>query len=280
VRVRDVTLRDGLQNLAGFVPTARKILMYRAIVAAGVSELQITSFVNPARVPQMADAENIWGSLRGDATRKSILVANPRGVERAVACACVELEAVISASEAYNRKNARKSVDESLLDIAAMARVARASGIKLTVAIANAWHCMTDGATPSERVVELIGTLHAAGVREISLADTTGYAPPDRIFELSSAARSAYPDVIFGAHLHDTKGRGLANAVAALEAGIDWFDASFGGLGGSPFTPGVGGNLSIVTLVDALDAMGIATGIDLGRLVAAGETIGADLADQ
>lgn len=274
LRLRDVTLRDGLQNLEKVLPTAAKLELYHALVAAGVSELQVTSFVNPARVPTLADAEDLWATLAPEPQRLSVLVANPRGLTRALAAGVGEVEAVISVSRTYNEKNAHRTPEQSLAEIAQMAAEARDAGIKFSAAVANAFHCFFEGDIAPALVIDTVGRLADLGLREIGLADTTGLAQPDRIWDLFDEARRLWPHVGFGGHTHDTRGRGLVNALAAAQAGAVWLDATLAGLGGSPFTAGVGGNLSIETAAAALAGLGIDTGIDPDRIVVAGELAG------
>lgn len=277
VRVRDMTLRDGLQSLPAVLPTSAKVEIYDALVRAGVRDLQVTSFVNPARVPQLGDAEDLWRALAGRPERRSVLVANMRGYDRARAAGADEIEAVVSVSEAYNAKNARRTVRQSLDEIAAMARGAETP---ITIGLANCYHCVLEGRIDRARVMAVVGELAGYGVREIGLSDTTGYATPDQVHALSAEARAAFPEVTFGAHLHDTRGRGVANAVAALQAGVAWLDTALAGLGGSPFAPGVGGNLSTEAVVDTLAEMGVATGVDTAAIVEAGKLVGRHAARQ
>ena len=271
LRLRDVTLRDGLQNLDRVLATEAKLELYRALVAAGVSELQVTSFVNPARVPTLADAEALWASLVGAPERLSVLVANPRGLDRARASGVGEVEAVVSVSRTYNEKNAHRTPEQSMGEIARMAADARAAGIRFGAAVANAFHCFFEGDISPDATFDMVGRMAELGITEIGLADTTGHARPDRVWDLFDRARRHWPEVRFGGHTHDTRGRGLVNALAAVQAGAAWLDATLAGLGGSPFTAGVGGNLSIETAADALAGLGIETGVDPDRIVAAGE---------
>ena len=270
LRLRDVTLRDGLQNLEQVLPTEAKLRLYRALVAAGVSELQVTSFVNPARVPTLADAEALWSALADEPQRLSVLVANPRGLTRALAAGVGEVEAVVSVSRAYNEKNAHRTPEQSLDEIARMAGEASTAGIRFSAAVANAFHCFFEGDIAPDAVIDMVGRLVGMGLSEIGLADTTGHAQPDRIWDLFDQCRRQWPAVSFGGHTHDTRGRGLVNALAAAQGGAAWLDATLAGLGGSPFTAGVGGNLSIETAAAALAGLGIETGIDPDRIVEAG----------
>ena len=270
VRIRDMTLRDGLQSIKRVLSTESKLELYEALVSAGVRDLQVTSFVNAALVPQLADAAELWAAVSNRPERLSVLVANMRGFDRALAAGAREIEAVVSLSDTYNGKNARRSTRQSLDEINLMARHAQESGCKLTVALANSYHCVFEGWMKPSRVLDAIGELRQNGVLEIGICDTTGYATPDRVFHLSASVIELFPDMIFGTHLHDTRGRGIVNAIAALSAGITWFDTALAGLGGSLFAPGMGGNLSSETLIDTLTEMGIQTGINSRRIMEVG----------
>jgi hydroxymethylglutaryl-CoA lyase len=266
VRVRDVTLRDGLQSLPQVVSTESKLRLYDALVNAGVRDLQVTSFVNPARLPQLADAENLWALVSDRPERQSALIGNMRGFERAVAAGVKEVEFVISLSATYNAKNVRRTIAESRNEAIEMSHRTQDVDCSVSIALANCYHCAFEGYIEQPNVLTMIDELHRNGIHEIAICDTTGYATPDRVYNLMAKARTDFPDVTFGVHLHDTRGRGLANAVAALHAGIEWFDAAVGNLGGSPFAPGMGGNLSLETLADTLSEMNISTGINVQRI--------------
>lgn len=268
-----MTLRDGLQSIRGIVPTEQKLQIFDALVNAGVRDLQVTSFMNPARLPQTADSEEVWRALAHRFERCSVLVGNVRGFDRATTAGARDIEAVVSASEAYNFKNVGRTVRQSIEEIAEMSRKSNSVGATLSVGFANCFHCSYEGRIAEGKVLDIIGEMRAFGIREIGLSDTTGYATPDQVFALASKARAAFPDMTYGAHLHDTRGRGLANAIAALMAGIAWFDAALAGLGGSPFAPGMGGNLSLEALADTFAEMGIETGIDRDRIVQAGSLV-------
>jgi hydroxymethylglutaryl-CoA lyase len=251
-----------------------KVEIYDALVSAGVGDLQVTSFVNPSRVPQLGDAEALWSALSTRPERRSVLVANLTGFERAAAVGATEIEAVVAVSETYNGKNAHRTTRQSLDEIKTMAQRSVEVGCTFAVALANCYHCVFEGRIEPGKVLMIIDELTRQGIAQIGLCDTTGFGTPDQVYSLSKTARVSFPEVSFGAHLHDTRGRGLANAVAALLAGISWFDGALGGLGGSPFAPGMGGNLSLETLTDALTAMGVQTGIDVGRIFEVGALVG------
>jgi hydroxymethylglutaryl-CoA lyase len=274
IKVRDTTLRDGLQSVSTVLSTRSKVAIYDALVAAGLRELQITSFVNPSRVPQLSDAETLCAALSQRPERRSVLVANMRGFDRAVAAGATEIEAIVSISEDYNKKNSHRTVRQSVDEIKAMAELAPRNGCTLAVGLANCYHCVFRGRIESGAVLTIIDELAQCGITQIGLSDTTGYATPDHVYDLSQIALATFPQITFGAHLHDTRGRGMCNAIASLSAGITWFDAALAGLGGSPFAPGMGGNLSIETLTDSLSAMDIETGIDVQRVRDVGALVG------
>ncbi len=256
------------------LPIETKLKIYNSLASAGVEDLQITSFVNPLRVPQLEDAEALWLALSQRPERRSVLVANLTGFERALAAGATEIEAVVAVSDAYNKKNARRTTRQSLDEITTMAHRTAESGCSFAVAFANCYHCVFEGRIEQTKVMTIVEELRRHGIVRIMLCDTTGFATPDQVYALSKAARIEFPEISFGAHLHDTRGRGLANAVAALLAGIVWFDGALSGLGGSPFAPGMGGNLSLETLADTLNEMGVQTGIDVPRIFEAGTFIG------
>lgn len=273
VHVRDVTLRDGLQSVPPVLPLTDKLRVFQALTRAGVRELQVTSFVNPARLPQLGDAEALWSTLSGRPERLNVLVANLRGYERAVRAGALDIEAVLAASETYSQKNANRSREQALQEVLDMLGRAEGDGARVCVALANSFHCVYEGDIDPALVMGLLHRLAESGAREVMLCDTTGHAHPQAVHALFERARRELPHVRFGAHLHDTRGRGLTNALAALLAGVDWLDAALAGLGGSPFAKGVGGNLSLERLVEMLDGMHVHTGIRLPEAEKAAELV-------
>jgi hydroxymethylglutaryl-CoA lyase len=263
--LRDVTLRDGLQDEEP-VTTDGKVALFEALVAAGIRDLELTSFVRPDRVPAMADAEELVAATagHGPVTRWG-LVLNERGARRALASGLRHLQAVISVSEAHQRENAGQSVDQGLDGLRAIVGLARAEGAEVELTLATAFGCPYAGPVPVEDVVRVAEAAVEAGVRALGLADTIGTAVPTEVGPL--VAEVAAFDVPVGIHLHDTRGLAIANALAAIEAGVTRIDGSVGGLGGCPFAPGASGNLALEDLAHALEAMGIQTGIDVPALV-------------
>ncbi|MGH8867862.1 MAG: hydroxymethylglutaryl-CoA lyase [Actinomycetes bacterium] len=269
ISLREVGPRDGLQNEPP-VPTEAKITLIDALSQTGVRRIEAVSFVHPTAIPQMADADDVWaGITRNPDVRYSALVPNRKGAERALDAGFTELEVVVSASDTHNRKNVRRSTEESLDDIAGLIALAHERGATCQVVVSTAYGCPYEGDVPVSRVVEVAGRAVRDGADGASFGDTTGMGTPGRVTRLVGEFRSAYPDTPLNLHFHNTRGTGLANVLAALQAGVDDFDASVGGLGGCPYAPGATGNIATEELVHMVEDMGIDTGIDLDRLIAA-----------
>jgi hydroxymethylglutaryl-CoA lyase len=269
ISVREVGPRDGLQN-EDPVPTQAKIELIDRLSGTGVQRIEAVSFVRPDAIPQMADADAVWrGIQRAEQVRYSALVPNVRGAVRALDSGLTEIEAVVSASETHNRKNVNRSTSASLDDIAEVIRLAHDRGATCQVIVSTAWGCPYEGDVPVERVVAVAGRAVADGADSVSFGDTTGMATPGRVQRLIGEFRSAYPDSPLNLHFHNTRGTGLANVLAALELGVDDFDASVGGLGGCPYAPGATGNIATEELVHMVEDMGVHTGIDLDAMIEA-----------
>lgn len=269
VRIRDVTLRDGLQSQTP-VATAVKVRILDALVAAGVRDLEVASFVHPAKVPSMADAEQLVEAGRNhEAQGVSCwsLVVNLRGAQRALAVSAPRLQYVISVSDRHNRENTGRSVTESLRELAAVTQTASANGTIVEVTLATAFGCPFVGPIPPQAVLDLTASVVALDVAGVTLADTVGTAIPTEVQHLVSSCRKLVADKELGLHLHDTRGLALANALAGVDAGADRLDGALGSLGGCPFAPGATGNLALEDLVHCLEAMGQDTGIALDPLL-------------
>jgi hydroxymethylglutaryl-CoA lyase len=267
ISVREVGPRDGLQN-EDPVPTEDKVELIDRLSATGVRRIEAVSFVRPAAIPQMADADEVWKRItRAPAVRYSALVPNLRGAARALDCGVTEIEAVVSASDTHNRKNVNRGTAESLDDIAVLIDQAHQRGAACQVIVSTAWGCPYEGDVPPARVISVAGRAVADGADSISFGDTTGMATPRRVRELVGEFRSAYPDIQLNLHFHNTRGTGLANVLTALELGVTDFDASVGGLGGCPYAPGATGNIATEELVHMVEDMGVATGIDLAAMI-------------
>lgn len=250
VRVRDVTLRDGLQSLPAVVPTAAKVEVYRLLVAAGIEEAQVTSFVSPKILPQMADAEDLWRALQPLPGIKGALIVNHRGYERARTVGVDHLEMVLALSATYHRNNSGRSREETWAELTTMAADAKADGVLLAVVLANTWHCEFEGETPIAHLFHWAEQIAGLGVPELGLADTTGAAQPAEVYRRVRAVRDAFPDFFLRVHLHEG-GVGMENARAVRDAGADSLDAALLGLGGSPFAGHLVGNLDLRRLHEA-----------------------------
>ena len=269
ISLREVGPRDGLQN-EDPVPTEDKIELIDRLSHTGVRRIEAVSFVRPEAIPQMADADEVWrGIHRAAGIRYSALVPNLRGARRALDVGVTEIEAVVSASDTHNRKNVRRSTEESLDDIAVIIDETHQRGATCQVIISTAWGCPYEGDVPVDRVVRVASRAVADGADSISFGDTTGMATPGRVRSLVGAFRSAHQGTPLNLHFHNTRGTGLANVLTALELGVADFDASVGGLGGCPYAPGATGNIATEELVHMVQDMGIETGISLEALLEA-----------
>ena len=284
ISLREVGPRDGLQN-EDPVPTPAKIALIDRLGQTGVSRIEAVSFVRAEAIPQMADADAVWaGVARVPSVRYSALAPNLRGARRALEAGFTEVEVVVSASDTHNRKNVNRGTEQSLDEIAVMAGEAHERGATLQVVVATAWGCPYEGDVPVDRVLAVAGRAVADGADAISFGDTTGMATPRRVRDLVGSFRSRHPDVPLNLHFHNTRGTGLANVLAALELGVDDFDASVGGLGGCPYAPGASGNIATEELVYMVEDMGVGTGIDLAAMIeaaaAAERIVGRELPSQ
>jgi hydroxymethylglutaryl-CoA lyase len=269
VDVREVGMRDGLQ-LEDPIPLAQKLALLEALVATGVQRIEATSFVSPKAVPALADADEVAAQLhRWDGVHFSALVANLRGAQRAVDAGVPHLEYVVSAADSHSRANAGRPTAEAVEAVGAIAELAHGAGGSVEVIIATAWDCPFDGRTDPSRVLDVVRSSVAQGADQLCLGDTIGTVTPRRTVELLDAVRDAAPGLPLGAHFHNTRGTGQANALAAIQSGVTQLDASVGGLGGCPFAPGASGNIATEELVYWLDDSGVSTGIDLDAVLVA-----------
>ncbi len=269
LRIHEVAPRDGLQIEPVFVPTDRKIDLIDRLSLTGLAKIEVTSFVSPTAIPSLADAEIVMRQIRRvDGVVYAALVPNVRGCHRALACGVDELNLVMSASEGHSRANLRMTPRQSLLAFEDIVDVTAGTGVRINASISTAFGCPFDGAVPVETVLGLVDRIAQLGIGGVTLCDTTGVANPRQVGVLCAAVLLRYPQLNVTVHFHDTRGLGLANALAALEVGIERFDASLGGLGGCPFAPGASGNVCTEDLVHMFEAMGLNTGVDLDRLLA------------
>jgi hydroxymethylglutaryl-CoA lyase len=266
ISIREVGPRDGLQN-EDPVPTAAKVELLDALSGTGVRRIEAVSFVSPKAIPQMADADEVWAAAtRAPGVRYSALVPNSKGAQRALAAGFKEIEVVVSASDAHNRRNLNRSTDESLDDITGLIQAGHDGGATVEVVIATSFGCPYQGDVDPTRVGEIVDRVVRDGADRVAFGDTTGMATPSRVISLLRAVDRKVPVLL---HFHDTRGTGLANILTALELGVTEFDASIGGLGGCPYAPGASGNVATEEVVHMLHDMGMDTGIDLDALIGA-----------
>lgn len=277
IRIHEVGLRDGLQNEAAFVPTGDKIELAEMLMDSGLERIELTSFVSPRWIPQLADHAIIAEDTpRRPGVQLSALVPNRRGLEGAKAANMDAIAIFLSASEAHSKKNINKSIDEALAVLEDVARAAISAGLWVRGYVSTVFGCPYEGAVDPAKSHEIVHRLFDMGVAEVSLGDTIGVANPRQVRSVVRRLAEDLPLDKLALHMHDTRGTALANVLAGLDEGITVFDSAFGGLGGCPYAPGASGNLATEDLVYMLDGMGYETGVDLDRLVRASEKV-ADL---
>jgi hydroxymethylglutaryl-CoA lyase len=269
IELREVGPRDGIQSLGAFIDTPHKVELIDALAETGVQRIEATSFVNPKAVPQMADAVEVMAAVqRRPGVRYEALVPNVRGASDALAAHVDAILVVVTASELFNQKNVRMSVDDSLRQFAEVKQLADAASTPTIGAIGTAFGCPYEGEISEERLLGLIARFASLGYGDMMLADTTGMANPVQIERTMARVLDRWGGKLqFGLHLHNTRGMGLANVVAGVRAGVTLFDASVAGIGGCPFAPQAAGNISTEDTVHMLHEMGYATGVDLDRLI-------------
>ncbi|MFP3356741.1 hydroxymethylglutaryl-CoA lyase [Planococcus citreus] len=261
----EVGPRDGLQNEARTVNTEDKLDFIKALQEAGLKEMELTSFVSPKWVPQMADARDIVAGAKKTG-RQMVLTPNERGITSALEAGADSIAVFVGVSNSFNEKNINKTTAQSMETLKPLIEKAKQDGIFVRACISTAFYCPFEGAVDPQRTIDLCQQFVDWGVDELSVADTIGLANPQESHELFSRLKEQFPDVLIAAHFHDTRRMALANAYAALVAGVDRFDASAGGLGGCPFAPGATGNVATEDLVHMFHRMGVDTGVDLEKL--------------
>lgn len=273
IEIVEVGPRDGLQSEPGVLATASKVELIERLIASGLRRLEVTSFVNPKKVPQMADAEQVLAALEKRADVRYVgLVLNKKGFERAVAAGCNEIGMAVVASDTFNRRNQGVGTDESIAAWHEIAREARAAGIRAQVTVSAAFGCPFEGEIRVSRVIEVAKRVAEVEPFEVAFADTIGVGVPAQVSEILGRAREVLPATVrLRAHFHNTRNTGLANAYAAVEAGVSALDSSVGGIGGCPFAPAATGNIPTEDLVYMLGRSGVQTGVDLDKLVATAE---------
>ncbi|MDX1582194.1 MAG: hydroxymethylglutaryl-CoA lyase [Thermoanaerobaculia bacterium] len=274
VRIVEVGPRDGLQNEKVEIPVEPRVKLIEALTDAGVKSIEVGAFVHPRWVPQMAGTAEVWSAIgKRDDVDYSFLVPNMKGLERAIEADVRSIAIFTAASDEFNRKNINMSVDESFDVYAPVAERARAEGMKIRGYVSTACGCPYEGDVAPERVLEVAARLLDLGCYEVSIGDTIGVATPLQVQGLVDLLLQVIPQSRLAMHFHDTRGMAVANTIAALEMGVSTFDASAGGLGGCPYAPGASGNVATEDLVYLFESLGIATGIDLTKLVEASSVI-------
>jgi hydroxymethylglutaryl-CoA lyase len=269
VEIVEVGPRDGLQNEPELLPLAVKREFIERAVGCGIRRIEVASFVNPKRVPQMADADELVRALpRHDGVRYVGLVLNRRGFERALAAGCDEIGMVVVASDTFNQRNQGATTAESTAAWLEMARAAKQAGMPAQVTISAAFGCPFEGEVAPEKVIALAKVLAEGDPLEIAIADSIGAGVPSQVTDLVGRLRGALPGIRLRCHFHNTRNTGIANAFAAVEAGVEVLDASIGGIGGCPFAPAATGNIPTEDLLYMLTRMGVETGVDLERTIA------------
>jgi hydroxymethylglutaryl-CoA lyase len=268
VTIYEVGPRDGLQNESRLIPTARKIELINALSDTGLHTIEITSFVNPKWIPQLADALEVAQSItRKPGVGYSALVPNARGLESAMAGGMKEIAVFLSASETHSKRNINKSIAEALEAFAETVPPALAAGVRVRAYVSTVYGCPYEGAVDPEVSVRLSRQLYDMGCYQVSLGDTIGVANPRQVRDVLTRIQTVIPNEAIAVHFHDTRGTALANILVAVEMGITVVDSALGGLGGCPYAPGASGNVATEDVVYMLEGMGIKTGVDLDKLV-------------
>ncbi|VFR34977.1 Hydroxymethylglutaryl-CoA lyase [plant metagenome] len=274
VDVIEVGLRDGLQSESAFVSTEDKVALLNRLIDAGVRHIEATSFVSPRAVPQMRDAaEVLAGARRVPGLVLSVLAPNAKGAERAMQAGADEIVVFVSASESHNAKNLNRSIDRSLQDIDEIAALTRGQSLRRKGAVATAFGCPFEGDVPEANIDKIVARYVEHGFDGITLGDTTGMATPVLVTQTVTRLQQEFPGLSISLHFHNTRGIGLVNVMTGLQLGITTYESSLGGMGGCPFAPGATGNICTEDLVNLLDEMDIATGIDLASLVGAARSL-------
>jgi hydroxymethylglutaryl-CoA lyase len=266
IRICEVGLRDGLQNEKHMLSTEEKIELADAMTDAGFPVIEIGSFVSPKAVPQMANTDDVFRGIRKkDGVEYRALIANARGVDRAVACGCTKVKLNVSASVAHNLANLNCTPAESVAGFAECVRKAEDAGIGISGSISMAFGSPWDREIPMKDVKDIVEAYLSVGIDEISLSDASGMAYPTQVYDMCSEMKRSYPNVSWWLHFHNTRGLGIANILAGMQAGMTQYDTSFAGVGGCPFVPGAAGNVATEDALHMCDEMNVQTGIDLDR---------------
>ena len=266
--IQEVVTRDGFQAESSFIPSADKIALINRLSQAGYAKIEVTSFTSPKAIPMLADAEEVMSKIeRGPGVVYTVLIPNLKGAERALRVGVDEFNLVMSVSEAHNQSNLRMTRADSATALGDVIRLAHDAKVAVNVSLSTSFGCPMSGMTPLSELMHWIDHFANEGVRGISICDTTGMANPQHVKEVCEQAQSKYPAMEWTLHFHNTRGMGLANALAAVEVGINRFDSSLGGLGGCPYAPGATGNICTEELVHMFDLMGYNTNMNLDLLL-------------
>ncbi|MBM7646196.1 hydroxymethylglutaryl-CoA lyase [Scopulibacillus daqui] len=273
VTIIEVGPRDGLQNEKNTIPTETKIQFIKALKQANIQEMELTSFVSPKWVPQMKDADDVIEQCL-DNTRNFVLAPNQKGVERFYQSGANDIAVFVGVSNTFNKKNINKSTDESLEELKPLIADLKQNGKFVRACVSTAFYCPYEGKVPAEKTIKLCEAFAHCGVNELSVADTVGMATPKEVYQLFNSLKSIQPkNILITGHFHNTRGTALANIYASLEAGVDRFDSSAGGLGGCPFAPGATGNVATEDVLYMLHGMGIDTGVDIEKVIHAVDVV-------
>jgi hydroxymethylglutaryl-CoA lyase len=272
--VVEVGPRDGFQSERQFIPTDKKVEIINALLKTGLKNIQVTSFVHPKAVPQLADAEEVMSKIdRLPGVSYRILAPNLRGVQRAIPHKPDKINLMMSASESHNRANANRSIEESLIDFEKIVPMILEAGISATGGMACSLGCPFEGKIPIQQLERIVDRYIAMGITGISISDTVGVANPKLVYNVAAHMLDKYPKIHWHAHFHNNRDLALANILAAMQAGVTEFDASIGGLGGCPYAPNAAGNIATEDLVNMLKEMDVETGVDLDALMAVSEMV-------
>jgi len=275
VHINEVVLRDGLQLEKKIVSVEDKQMLFEQLIKAGIETIEFGSFVHPRLVPQMKNSGELYSLISEEYKHTTLiaLIPNLKGAENAYLQGVKEVNFVFSASNTHNIQNVHKRTEESLEELESIQAFCSHKDMNLNVSIATTFGCPFEGEVPVERIKQVLTKVNSLGVKTITLADTTGMANPTQVYELLVSLRSDFPDQKFNLHFHNTRGMGLSNILAGMQAGVDSYDTSLGGLGGCPFAPGATGNVCTEDVVHMLHQMGIETGLSLDDLIEASETL-------
>jgi hydroxymethylglutaryl-CoA lyase len=268
VKLCEVGLRDGLQNEPKILTVSEKLKLAESLIDAGFKVIELGSFMSPKAVPQMADTDELFKLLKSvKGVELRALVANKRGVERAIDCGCRKIKLNVSASKRHNLANINKTPRETVAGFNENVDLALKNGLEVSGSISMPFGSPWEGLIPVEDVEGIVEAYLGVGIKEISLSDAAGVATPKQVYDMCRSMQKKYPDVIWWLHFHNTRGMAMANILASMEAGIRNFDTALGGFGGCPFVPGAAGNVSSEDVVHMMDEMGIETGIDILKLI-------------